>query len=67
MSGTSALVREPIQEHTKNNQHSIVDKNEHARQLTHVERDMDLVRTTVEQIEATLMNLAQNINSQLPR
>ena len=66
MSGTLALVHEPVQEQNQNNQHLIIDKGEHARQLTHVEWDMDVVKTTVEQMEATLMHLAPNINSQVP-
>ena len=57
MSETSAQIHEPVQEQTQNNQHSTIDEDEHARQLTHMERDMDLVRTTVERMEATLMNL----------
>ena len=63
MSGSSTPVHEPIQEQIQNNQHSTVDEDEHERQLTYVERNMDLVKTTVEWMEATLMNLAQNINS----
>ena len=47
MSGTSALVHEPVQEQTQNNQHPTIDEDEHARWLTHVERDVDLVRTIV--------------------
>ena len=67
ISRTLAPVHEPIQEQTQNNQHSTVDEDEHARRLTHIEWDVDLVRTTVEQMEAILMNLAQNINSQVLR
>ena len=67
MSGTSALVHEPVQEQTQNNQHSTVDEGEHACRLSYVERDVDVVKTTVERIEATLMHLAQNVNSQVPR
>ena len=62
MFGTSTPVHEPVQKQTQNNQHSIINESEHARRLTYVERDVDLVKTIVEWMEATLMNLAQNIN-----
>ena len=58
MSGTSALAYEQVQEQTHNNQHSTVDEDEHVWWLTHVERDIDVLRPTVEQMEATLMHLA---------
>ena len=58
MSGTSAPAYEQVQEQTQNNQYSTVDKDEHAWRLTHVERDIDVVRATVEQMEANLMHQA---------
>ena len=58
MSGTSALAHEQVQEKTHNNQHSTVDEDEQARRLTHVERDVDMVRATAKQMETTLMHLA---------
>ena len=66
--GTSASVHEQVQEQTQNNQHSTVDEvEEHARRLTHVERNVDTVKAIVEQTEATMMHMAQNMNSKVPR
>ena len=47
----------------QNNQLSTIEEEAYAQWLTHVEQKEDVVRVTVEQMEATLMHLAQCINS----
>ena len=48
MSGTSAPIHESVQEQTQNSQHSTVNEDEHARRLTLVEGDVDVVRASIE-------------------
>ena len=62
-SETSAPIHKPTQGPMQNNQLSTIEEEAHAQWLTHVEQNEDVVRATVEQMEATLMHLAQCVNS----
>ena len=63
MSGASAPTQEQVQGPTKNNQLSTIEEEEHPLRLTYVERDVDAVRATVEQIKVTLVHLSHGMNS----
>ena len=64
ISRTLAPIHEQAQEQTQNNKYSTVDKvEEHAQRQTHVEQNVDTVRATIKQMEATLMYMAQSLYS----
>ena len=53
------MEHQQIQEQTQNNQHPTVNEaKEHAWRLTHVERNVDMVRAIVEHMEGILMHMA---------
>ena len=56
---------EPVQELTKNNELPTIEEEEYTQHLTNVERDMDVVRATLERIDAALVHIAQGINAQV--
>ena len=51
----------------QNNQLSAIEEEAQTQQLTHVEQNIDVVRATMERVEASLMHLSQCINSQEPQ
>ena len=61
--GTPAKVHEPAQGLTQNKQLSTIKEEAQTQRLTHVEQNVDLVRATMERMEAALMHLTQCVNS----
>ena len=66
-SGTSALVHEPAQGPMQNNHLSTIKEKAQTEWLTHVEKNVDVVRATMERMEAALMHLTQCVNSRTPQ
>ena len=58
----------PANEQNHNGWHSAIDEEEeHARRLSYVEQNIDMMWAVVEQVEAMMMQMAQNLYSQAPR
>ena len=63
--GTSITVDEQTQEWTQNGRQSTIIKvEEHARQLSYVEQNVEMMQAIVERIEANMIQLSQNMCSQ---
>ena len=65
--GTSAPTHEPTQGPMQNNHLSTIEEKAQTQRLTHVEKNVDAVRATMELMEATLMHLTQCANSRAPK
>ena len=62
---TSIPVHKPSQGPTQNNHLSTIE--EETQQLTHVEENVDVLRATMERMEAAMMHLTQCVNSRAPQ
>ena len=68
VSRTLAPANEQTQEHPHNERYSTIDEvEEHARQLYYFKQNVDTMRSAMELVEATLMQMAQNMYSQISR
>ena len=66
-SESSAPTHEPAQGPTQNNHLSTIEEETQTQQLMHVEKNVNAVRATMEQMEAAFMHLTQCVNSRAPQ
>ena len=64
--GTFPIAREPTQGPTQNNHLSTIEEEAQTQRLTHVEKNIDAFRATMEWMEAAVMHLIQCINCRAP-